>query len=69
MESIISNLFKPTSTYQLNSYRGKHILENYLKRYVPEEEFILIMKQVGHKMNTKNQYKLKENNINTYKRT
>jgi hypothetical protein len=60
MIEIIRTLFKPVSTYTLGAYRGKHILENKIGRYVSEDEFIKIMKDLGYKMNSKNQFKIAE---------
>jgi hypothetical protein len=44
----------------LGAYRGKHVLENKIGRYVSEPEFIKIMTDLGYKMNAKNQFKMAE---------
>ena len=45
---VINKLFEPSYRYKLGTYRGKHILENELKRYVSEGEFIDIMIEYGY---------------------
>jgi len=60
MIEIIRTLFKPVSIYTLGAYRGKHVLENKIGRYVSEEEFIKLMTDLGYKMNSRNQFKLAE---------
>jgi hypothetical protein len=45
---VINKLFEPCYHYKLGTYRGKHILENELKRYVSEGEFIDIMVGYGY---------------------
>jgi hypothetical protein len=45
---VINKLFEPCYRYNLGTYRGKHILENELKRYVSEGEFIDIMIEYGY---------------------
>ena len=44
---VINKLFEPCYHYKLGTYRGKHILEDELKRYVSEKEFIDIMIEYG----------------------
>ena len=60
MNIIISELFEPTKTYILGSYRGKHILEEYLGEYISEEDFIKIMIENGFKCNKKGQLNCRE---------
>jgi hypothetical protein len=60
MDSHIEYLFQPTSTYILGAYRGKHVLERHLGTYVSNDQFIQIMKDLGHKHNKKEQFKFKE---------
>jgi len=45
---VINKLFEPCYHYKLGTYRGKHILEDKLKRYVSEGEFIDIMIEYGY---------------------
>lgn len=52
--------FKPSPTYVLGSYYGKHILENSIGRDVTETEFMKIMSDLGYKRNKNNKYKLVE---------
>jgi hypothetical protein len=47
MKEVIDKLFEPCYHYKLGTYRGKHILEDELKRYVSEKEFIDIMIEYG----------------------
>ena len=47
MKEVINKLFEPCYHYKLGTYRGKHILEDELKRYVSEKEFIDIMIEYG----------------------
>ena len=62
MEDILRKLFKPTRTYQLGSYRGKHLLEKEIKSYISEDEFIQIMEANGYDCKD-NHFKVKEKKL------
>ena len=51
MKEVIEKLFKPTKTYRMGSYYGKHILEKETGDYISETEFIKIMLDFGYNYN------------------
>jgi hypothetical protein len=60
-------IFDESSTYQLGSYFGKHLLEKYLGYYVSEINFIDFMKQNDFKYNErKGTFKVKINKRRVY---
>ena len=63
MDEHITHLFRPTATYNLGAYRGKHVLEKHLGHYVSTSDFINIMKDLGYTMNKHQQFKVKERKI------
>ena len=55
-------LFNDSSTYNLGSYFGKHLLEKYLGYYISEKQFITFMTERGFKFNEKKRsFRLKIN--------
>ena len=61
LSKIIDEYFEPTKTYNTGSYHAKHILERNAPNwsFVTDEQFIILMKQIGYKTNKKNQLKIK----------
>jgi len=72
MNQTIQTLFYPTKKITKNNihaYRGKHILEKHLGKYVSTEEFEKLMRDLGYEpRRTDGRYilRLRKEHLNTY---